>query len=587
VGVASERFDNGGGHYLAVQAFGNEFRGNDITGTNETPIGNSITEAPSYNTGIYISTADIGYYDGNNDVTVSGDTTNTIVEDNTVRNKQYAVTLTHSSYGTVLANNKVAGITTNFVNDTGAHNTYSINNAGAAASQSTVAQPTFSPGAGTYSSAQTVTIASSTAGATIRYTTDGSAPNASSRIYSAPLTVTPTQTVKAYAAKAGMLSSAVATAAYTSSGGGGGNLTVEAESYSDTSGISNYGSTIGGIEANDWVKFSNVNLGSGYTTLRIRYANGESTTKTAEVRLDSLIGTQIGTFSTPTTGGWSSWTETTTALTGASGTHDVYVKFSGATDYDWFRFEGGGGGTPPGTLRIQAESYADMNGVSNFGSAIGGLNNGSWVKYSGVNLGSGYGTLRFRFANGESTTKTAVVRLGSLTGTQIGTFSTPATGGWRNWTEGTTTLTGASGTHDIYIQVSGATDFDWFQFESSAPTPITLEAESYSDMSGIANFGTAIGGIDANDWVKYSNVNLGSGYGTLRLRFANGDTTGKTAEVRLDSLTGTQIGTFSTPVTGGWNVWQETTATLTGASGTHDVYIKFSGMTDYDWFRFE
>ncbi|MHA6480545.1 carbohydrate-binding protein [Paenibacillus sp. strain BS8-2] len=462
VGVASERFDNGGGHYYAVQAFGNEFRDNDLTGTNETPVGNSITEAPSYNTGIYVSAADIGYYDGNNDVTVSGDTTNTIVEDNTVRNKQYAVTLTHSSYGTVLAGNKTANVTSAFVNNTGAHNTYNANNAGAAASQSTVAAPTFTPTAGAYGTPPTVTIASATTGATIRYTTDGSTPNANSPIYRAPLTVTLPQTVKAIAGKAGMLQSAVSTAAYTSSGGGS-TLTLQAESYNDMSGIVNFGSAIGDLHNGDWVKFSNVNLGSGYATLRTRFTNGDVSAKTAEIRLDSLTGTLIGSISTPPTGGWSNWVETTSSLTGASGTHDIYIKFSGMTDFDWFRFEDSVSAPTPVT--IQAESFSDSYSVSNYTTTIGGLNAGSWVKYSGVNLGSGFSQLKFRFTNGESTTKTATVRLGSLTGTQIGTITTPATGGWSNWTEGTAALTGASGTHDIYILFSGATDFDWFRFE--------------------------------------------------------------------------------------------------------------------------
>ncbi|MBM7568095.1 carbohydrate-binding protein [Paenibacillus sacheonensis] len=461
VGVASERFDNGGGHYLAIQAFANEFRNNDLTGTNETPVGNSITEAPSYNTGIYISTADIGYYDGNNDVSAAGDTTNTIVEDNTVRNKQYAVTLTHSSYGTVMANNKTANVTGGFVRDTGSHNTYNVTNSGAAASQSTAAAPAFTPAAGAYTSPQTVTIASSTAGATIRYTTDGTTPTASSPIYMGPLTVTPTQTVKAIATKAGMLQSAVSTAAYTNSSAT--SVTLQAESYSDMNGIVNFGSTIGDLGAGDWVRFSNVNLGSGYATLRVRFTNGHTAAMTSEVRLDSLTGTQIGSFSTPPTGGWSNWTEMTTALTGASGTHDIYVKFSGMTDFDWFRFEDSV--TAPTPVTVQAESYSASNSVSNYGSTIGGLNAGSWVKYSGVNLGSGLTALKFRFANGESTTKTAVVRLDSLTGTQIGTFTTPTTGGWGSWTEASTSLTGASGTHDIYIEFSGATDFDWFRFE--------------------------------------------------------------------------------------------------------------------------
>jgi chitinase len=83
----------------------------------------------------------------------------------------------------------------------------------------TVATPVFQPAAGIYTSAQTVTITAATSGAEIRYTTDGSEPVASSSLYSSPLTVSATTTVKAKAFKSGMNNSATATAVYTISTG--------------------------------------------------------------------------------------------------------------------------------------------------------------------------------------------------------------------------------------------------------------------------------------------------------------------------------------------------------------------------------
>ena len=77
------------------------------------------------------------------------------------------------------------------------------------------ATPTFSPAAGTYTSAQTVTISDATAGATIYYTTDGSTPTTGSTIYSTALSVSSTTTVKAIAAAAWYTNSAVGSAAYT------------------------------------------------------------------------------------------------------------------------------------------------------------------------------------------------------------------------------------------------------------------------------------------------------------------------------------------------------------------------------------
>jgi hypothetical protein len=79
----------------------------------------------------------------------------------------------------------------------------------------TVATPTFSPAGGTFTSAQTVTLADSTSGASIRYTLDGSTPTASSALYSTPLTISATTTVQAVGIQSGLTNSAVASATFT------------------------------------------------------------------------------------------------------------------------------------------------------------------------------------------------------------------------------------------------------------------------------------------------------------------------------------------------------------------------------------
>jgi hypothetical protein len=77
------------------------------------------------------------------------------------------------------------------------------------------AAPTFSPGAGKYTGTQSVTLSSTTAGATIYYTINGSTPTTASVKYAGPIAVSSTTTIEAIATASQSTNSAVASAAYT------------------------------------------------------------------------------------------------------------------------------------------------------------------------------------------------------------------------------------------------------------------------------------------------------------------------------------------------------------------------------------
>lgn len=75
---------------------------------------------------------------------------------------------------------------------------------------------TFDPPEQSFTNSISVSMACATSGATIRYTTDGSTPTSSSgTVYSGPIALTRTTTVKAIAYKSGMTPSGVAEATYT------------------------------------------------------------------------------------------------------------------------------------------------------------------------------------------------------------------------------------------------------------------------------------------------------------------------------------------------------------------------------------
>src|SRR5207247_819132 len=80
---------------------------------------------------------------------------------------------------------------------------------------SSAATPVITPGTGTYTSAQTVTITDGTTGASIYYTLDGSQPTTTSTQYTASFKVSTTTTVKAIATATNFTTSATATSVIT------------------------------------------------------------------------------------------------------------------------------------------------------------------------------------------------------------------------------------------------------------------------------------------------------------------------------------------------------------------------------------
>jgi hypothetical protein len=117
-------------------------------------------------------------------------------------------TLTITGVGTVVVAANQAG-NTNYAAAAQVTQSIVVNVIGVAAT------PAFSPVAGTYTVAQTVSISDTTAGATIYYTTNGTTPTTSSTVYGSTITVSSTETLEAIATATGYSTSAVATGAYT------------------------------------------------------------------------------------------------------------------------------------------------------------------------------------------------------------------------------------------------------------------------------------------------------------------------------------------------------------------------------------
>ncbi|MFE7871747.1 family 43 glycosylhydrolase [Micromonospora humida] len=123
---------------------------------------------------------------------------------------------------------------------------------------------------------------------------------------------------------------------------------------------------------------------------------------------------------------------------------------------------------------------------------------------------------------------------------------------------------------------------------------VRQEAETIAWGSGIETEASSEGGmnvgfIENGDYIKVKGVGFGTGATSFNARVASAGS-GGTIEVRLDSTTGTRVASCSVPVTGGWQNWQTVSCPVSGATGTHDMYLRFTGgsgtLFNVNWWQF-
>jgi glucosylceramidase len=164
--------------------------------------------------------------------------------------------------------------------------------------------------------------------------------------------------------------------------------------------------------------------------------------------------------------------------------------------------------------------------------------------------------------------------------------------------------------------LSGAT-FNWSGSQSgsySVSAKSQIQASSFNDTSGLSpsgldgwgfqtentsdtNAGYDVGFSADGAYALYRNVDFGGGVAGVNARLAcnqnGGGNCGGTLEFRLDSPTGTLVGSVVIPATSGWQTWSTASSAVSGASGVHDLYVIFraptgskTGLGNLNWFQF-
>jgi hypothetical protein len=129
------------------------------------------------------------------------------------QNVQLRFYLTNGALYSFWVSNSASGASNGYVAAGGPGFTGDVDTVGSSAGgttpSGTAAAPVLSPAGGTFSGSVAVTLSSATSGAAIRYTTDGSDPTLASPLYSGPLVLNSSVTVKAKAFAAGLTDSSI------------------------------------------------------------------------------------------------------------------------------------------------------------------------------------------------------------------------------------------------------------------------------------------------------------------------------------------------------------------------------------------
>jgi len=495
-----------------------------------------------------------------------------------------------------------------------ASGTYTINTP-------TAATPTFSPAPGSYTSTQSVTLADTTTGASIYYTTNGTTPTTSSTKYTAAISVPSTETIEAMAAATGYTNSSVASGAYTiitvpAAPTGltptAGNATVSL-SWTASSGAATYnvyrGTSAGGE--------SGTAIVTGLTATT--YSNSGLTNGTKyyyEVKAVNAAGTSAASneaSATPTAGSEAPYGGTAAAIPGTvyadaydtGGSNVGYsVSSVNGTDNGW-RSTGDG---------VDLEACSD---TTNNGADVGWSAAGQWFRYT-VNVATaGTYKVSFRVANGSSSS--ASLDLQNSGGTNLsGTVTVPATGGWATWTTVTANVTLPAGQQVLEVyQGSANFNLNYMSFAAAGSTgslsgsPTTVSSAQAFNLTTIGTTDWAAWGFDGTDRDTSGGSKIGtlstSGGGSLNtfvssflgLTWTNGTPDASETNETDGYYNNAGVGdgfTFTVPAStavqhvtvyvGGWSSGGTLTATLSDGSATAytDSSMSNSGNSYYGYY---
>lgn len=120
--------------------------------------------------------------------------------------------------------------------------------------------------------------------------------------------------------------------------------------------------------------------------------------------------------------------------------------------------------------KICFEVGIETESCSNGGMNVANIENGDYIKVSGVDFGTGAESFTASVASATNGGKIEI-HLDSIDGLLAGTLDVPGTDGWQNWVEVSCDISGTEGKHDVYFRYIGGDGYlfnvDWWKFKKN------------------------------------------------------------------------------------------------------------------------
>jgi len=410
--------------------------------------------------------------------------------------------------------------------------------------------PTASPAAGTYLTPQSVTLSTTTEGASIRYTLDGSDPTATTgALYNpeVPISITSTTTLKARTVKDGWTISPIMTVTYNFS-----YKPLTADTWAD-------GTAASGTTNDQWFKFT-----ASASTTYIHFQPGTATQ--AYVQLYGADGTTaVGSQSTFYN------TSSISVSRATEADKDYYIKISYAYSSGTYKIAYNNLSVPPSSITIPttdvgtltANTWADGNIASSDGEQWFKFTASAASYYIHFYTGTLYSVILQRYdANGRLISGTWNGT--TLSGTTLYVNQTSLTSGNDYYIKVTPSGTG-SGAYKIGFNTS--TTPPTVTVPSSTAT--TLTVGTWDSTGNIATAGT-------DQWFKFTTATAGTHYihiqpGTLTSLYVQLYTADNTASGSTQNITTSNLRASTASLTTGNTFYIR--VTTSGTTGTYSIAV--------------